>query len=84
MKVVPHHNPRMSPLCFHSLVTEDYLNLHLVNKLQFSEKETQFKCKLTQSDFMDYTGWPKSRYTVIKLFFMCFEVTSSALYVAQK
>ena len=30
------------------------------------------------------TGWPKSRYTVIKLFFMCFEVTSSALYVAQK
>ena len=31
-----------------------------------------------------YTGWPKSRYTVIKLFFMCFEVTSSALYVAQK
>ena len=30
-----------------------------------------------------YTGWPKSRYTVIKLFFMCFEVTSSALYVAK-
>ena len=31
-----------------------------------------------------YTGWPKSRYTVIILFFMRFEVTSSALYVAQK
>ena len=29
-------------------------------------------------------GWPKSRYTVIKLFFMRFEITSSALYVAQK
>ena len=30
------------------------------------------------------TGWPKSRYTVIKVFFMRFEITSSALYVAQK
>ena len=28
-----------------------------------------------------YTGWPKSRYTVIKLFFICFEVTCSALYL---
>jgi len=27
------------------------------------------------------TGWPKSRYTVIKLFFICFKVTCSALYV---
>ena len=40
--------------------------------------------KFVLQELFSYTGWPKSRYTVIKLFFMCFEVTSSALYVAQK
>ena len=28
-----------------------------------------------------YTGWAKSKYTVIKVFFICFEVTCSVLYV---
>ena len=31
-----------------------------------------------------YTGWPKSWYTVIKLFFICFEVACSALYVTSQ
>ena len=31
-------------------------------------------------NYVEHTGWPKSKYTVIKLFFICFEVTCSALY----
>ena len=31
--------------------------------------------------YIYYTGWAKSRYTVIKIFFICFEVACSALYV---
>ena len=43
----------MMLLCFCSLVTEDNLNLHLLNEIQFSEIETQSKHKLTQPDHVD-------------------------------